>query len=468
MNKSIIKITTLISAVAAFFCFPVMTSCSGEEVTVDAGAGSGQPITVSAEVARQLYTRGYQSEGVVSDGVYYLTYPSNSGNGVATVTFGRPEPRDDIGFVTTADGQGLEWNMVGSGANPVFYLDNVSPELDARNEANLVDINFGNDNPYVAGLFDLEDGTNDLLWGTKQVGRDSKSIDFDLHHNMSRIRVEVTVDKTNAFENELDLEGARVEISSLLQTPLSYNRLDGSLTLGAAPEDYSSLVLVDAAENEKLDWAGEPEDKGDNVWVYTTKDFVLPPQGLLEDERRPQLTIKTRQGKVYQGILPHAMEVVYPDKENPYPVTLYFLKEHILTIRTKITQAPPELSFMPVQVIDWVDKGNFTLEGHQAGLYLTNDFYSLCSYYGTNNEFQLERYGYIDPKTDTWVFNVFQGGIVLDLARIKGTMKPAAGQRDYRFEFNGYKILIDEGNETYRELSGAEGARELYRIVTGS
>lgn len=472
MKKFTLHIANTILCTAVYVSS--LYSCAADESFLP-DIGNKDAIIVSAEIAQELATRGnYQEEGDITTGTYYLTYPAapNGNNAVATVDFDK-EGTKGLGIVTTPDGDELNWTLVGNGANPFFYLDNVQKSLDKNNGSDPITVTFGDNNPYIAALYDTEEGKNDLLWGKKQVQRNDKNISFDLHHYMSRIRVEITADETNASEGDLDLSNAEVGISSIVHTPVSYNRLDGSLYLGDNPA-HSSLIIVNTNnENAQIGWA-KIKKVNDKVTQYITKDFVLPPQGLLEDENRPKLIIRLKdsEGKIkktYSGILPHAMEIIYPeDKEHPYPVSFYFLKEHIITIRTKITEAPPELAFMPVQVIEWVDKGNFTLEGHQAGIYLAKDFTELISYYGGENgkynEFQLARYGYI--KGDKWVFNIFSQ-IELEKSEIAGKMKVTEGKKDYSFDFHGYTIYVKDGNNTPKELKGLAGEQELYRIVSG-
>ena len=198
---------------------------------------------------------------------------------------------------------------------------------------------------------------------------------------------------------------------------------------------------------------------------------MLPPQGLFDDDRRSKLTITLANGTVYSGILPHAMEIDDNDPahtEPSYPVALSFLREHILTIRTIVTEDPPELSFMPVKVVKWVDKGRFTLEAHQAGVYTAAEFYKLIEYYSANNEYQLTRYGPLVTEEGTdvqkWAFDFFQS-VVLEESKIKGMMKRTNGQKDFSFNFHNYTIYIKKAGS---EPAKATSPEELYNMVTGS
>lgn len=468
MNRSILHILSGIipAAVAA----SVMMSCSAKDDAAVPDADGGAAITVSAQVAREISSRAYQERGAVSDGVYYLTYNTTVGSerAVATVDFQKPEA-PGMGIVTAPDGNELKWDMVGAGANPTFYLDNVPLSLDANSNDKL-NVTFPDDtNPFRAGLFDDRDGSNDLLWGSQQATRNDKRIDFDLHHNMSRVKVVVTTDEEFAEDSELDLTDAMVEITSLVHTPVSYSRIDGTLSLPEDP-DYEPLVMVKSGDAE-LSWKTvETDDNNEALKVYTTKDFVLPPQRLLDNEARPRLRIELPNGRVYSGILPHAMEVdYYPDDDDNvlYPATLSFLKEHILTIRTKITADPPQLEFMPVTVVEWVDKGSFTLAGNQAGIYTYADFMNLVANYETYNEFQLSRYGYVDGGTGKWRFN-FWHSVSLIKSEIEGRMEVKGDKKDYEFVFNNYtNEIADSPTSDPKILADEEGEQLLYDIVSG-
>ena len=457
IHKFFFHFATAVLLTAAVGC----TSESG----IVAGPGEGDPVRVGAEVARQINTRGYQESGKVTYGIYYLTYPLNSGeSNVANVNFNVEGSTPGVGMVIVPPGKELKWIDVG-GSTPTFYLDNVKADYVDAAESTLTDIVFNEDNPFVAGLFDLdqEQPANDLLWGSSMVSHGVKTVNFDLHHYMSRVRVQVSVDRENEKEDgDLDLEGATVSISSLVHKPYSYNRLNGTMSLGESPA-YAALNMVE----EGVDWAKiEDVDKDGINDIYTTADFVLPPQGLLENELRPVLTITLKNGSTYSGILPHAMEIV--DEAHPsggYPVALYFLKEYILTIRTVITEEPPTLAFMPVKVVEWVDKGDFTIEAHQAGIYTAEEFRKLINYYGTNNEYQLVRYGKLNEETGKWVFDFFHS-VMLNYNEINGCMKDrSSGQKDFSFNFNGYSVyILRPGDTEPKETTPGE----LYRIVNGT
>ena len=465
---------SILLALGCSIFVPSVTSCSSELVENEE-VEQADPIFINADIASGLYSRSYIETGPVEDGTYYISYPStpNSIYNTLPVTFDNPGSSPGIGMVRTGDpNQMFTWNMVGGGATPIFYLDNVAPNTSvASGDPNIVMFD-DTYHPYRAGLFDEVNGTNDLLWGEKTIGRQTtNTVTFDLHHNMSRIRLQITVDKTNEhLPNDLSLKNAVVSISSINQTPISYNRIDGTLELPsetATGNPYSELIFV----GKGVDWKTEDPDptNPNNITVYTTYDFVVPPQGLLDDENRPRLTITLKSGKVYSGILPHAMLIPDPNKPNDpelsYPVTMYFLKEHILTIRTLISEEPPELAFMPVQVVEWMDKGEFSLEGHQAGLYLPSEFYNMIGYYQEYNEYQLTRYGVkVTPEgqdTPIWYFNVFRT-MTLNFDDIDQKMTPGVEKLDFQFNFNGYSVYVTKDGVTQQV-----NQNQLYNIVTG-
>ena len=461
MSRNTIYQSTGHLTIAAIFT--IVAACSSEEISVTHPEEEGKTLTIIAEVARQVHSRATADE-YITKGTYYLTYPPASGNlthNVAPVKFGNSDMDPGFGVVSVPEEKGLKWSGIKNESITTFYLDNVDP-VDNQGEPSLTIVFDDNNNPYKAGILSEE---NDLLWGVTEVARNTtNTIFFDLHHYMAGIKVEVTVDPTYAEEGELNLEGAVVEISSIRQTPISYNRLDGSLELPTVSQEtgeeydkvYQTLTLVDESKKEgaegRIEWF-ETKENGDNLTkTYVTQNFVLPPQDLLENEYRPHLIIK-KDGKEYSGILPHTMFLYNGNYEN-YPVTLSFLKEHILTIRTLISEDPPELAFAPVEVVQWVDKGEFDLEAHQAGIYKAEEFYKLIEYYNDNNEYQLVRYGRKDESGE-WVFDFFSS-VTLEDGKVRG--KITNGPTGFSFNFNGYSVYIGS-----QQVSDSE----LHQILTG-
>lgn len=428
---------------------------------------------VTARVADHVYTRGYQEDGDVVSGQYYLSYPANNASRdytVAIVDFdSQSAETPGIGIVSTLAGAELKWSDV-YGSPATFYLDNVPATYGTGAVVDFSDAY----NPFVAGIFDAVEGSNDLLWGEKTVNNGTRSLGFDLHHNMSRVKVQVEIRREeNSIEN-ISLEGAKVKITNLYAEPSSYNRLDGSLTL---KEDGPYEVKIVDPDLSRYNWVSKTENTEDRSTVYLSPDIILPPQSIAEDEMRSRLEITLENGTVYSGILPHAMLIANSTDNNlTYPVTLAFLKEYIMTIRTVITEEPPELAFMPVWVTDWVDKGEYTLEAHQSGVYTPEEFYRLTRYYSENNEFQLVRYGYLYTPTgdnddsQEWNFDFFSS-VMLDYSQIAGKMIPntvVAGKgttKNFKFSFNNYGIYVYNGDES---TAVNVDQNQLYQIVTGN
>lgn len=435
-------------------------------------------VSVYANIARHTYTKAYQDTGRVVNGVYYMAYPSST-NGqqytLANVDFNlQSEQTPGLGIVTTRAGEELKWSEIGG--SPVnFYLDNVPPTFDKDSLYGPI-VKFSEDNnPFVAGLFNSTTGYNDLLWGDKTVSRDTKSLSFDLHHNMSRVKVQVKVAHLEKSSGDISLEGATVRITNLYPKTVSYDRTTGSLELDSV-SDLAPVTIVDP-NKPSYNWVEIIQPTPDvDTTTYLSPDIVLPPQALYEDENRPRLEIELSTGEVYSGILPYAMVIANPtDGSMTYPVTLSFLKEHILLIRTVITEEPPELAFMPVYVVDWVDKGEFTEEAHQSGIYTATEFYKLIGYYEIDNQYQLVRYGYISTDkttgTKTWVFN-FWSSVVLEYDEIVDSMEPGSVDRakglpyDFTFNYNNYTIYVMKGGD--EEGKKSVRPEQLHNIVTGN
>ena len=443
-----------------------LSSCMSEEPS--APEMSGTTLSVQARIAKTAYTRSYQPEGPITNGKYYLTYPTpNNSFSVATVDFDQQgDQTPGLGIVTTSSGTELKWSEIGG--SPVdLYLDNVAPPTTQDLDTTVTFT--ANWNPFVAAPFDSINGRNDLLWGTKQVYRDTKSVYFDLHHNMARARVQVQVVHLPNSIEDIDLSDAVVRLTNIYTTPKSYNRRSGTIKVD---EETTGPVDLVNSESEWNDYYVTPGENGSSTKTYLSYDIVLPPQTLADNEKRPKLEIELPDGTIYSGILPHAMFIADEKGELNYPVNLEFLKEHILTIRTVVTEEPPALEFLPVWVIDWVDKGEFTLEAHQSGVYTANEFYRLIRYYRDNNEYQLQRYGSVKTEGNTqyWQFD-FWSSVQLEYSQIFNMMQPGTGKPEngpslnFQFNYNNYTIFVENGDsEEPKKVTPGE----LYQIVTGN
>lgn len=456
-------LTKIISYFAAVAILPLLSSCVSEEPVPP---GGDKEVSVMATVSPEAYTKAYQESGIVKEGTYYLTYPTTvaSNYEVADVNFNVDAENPQIGIATAPGNQSLKWAVVGGGSTPTFSLDNVPPLLGVSGSSS-TEILLDSDNPFKAAPFDSIEGTNDLLWGSKMVNRNAETVNFDLQHNMSRVRVQITADSEyEQTEGDLSLEGAVVEITRINQTPISFNRLDGTLGLDRELDSYTSMTIVNDNEGgiRWLHSATNPDQP--TLTTYYSGDFVLPPQQLLEDVNRPRLKITLKNGNTYSGILPSAMLIYDGSHQEPsYPVALSFLPQYVLTIRTVITEQPPTLSFMPVYVMKWVDKGDFSIEAHQAGIYTAKEFTKLIEYYNAGNLYQLPRYGkkVVNDGVESWNFD-FWHGVTLNYEDIAGKMPVNSAVGNFSFSFNNFRISVIKGGE-----ATTVSASVLYDIVTG-
>ena len=439
------------------------TGCESRHVGDDPSELDSPQVCIQANIDHISQSRAYQAQGTVVEGTYNLTFPINADNqyNIGEVRFGVTNENPQIGYVTLPGNLPLKWLSVGGGSTPTLYLDNIPRDIDGATSD--VDVTFSQGaNPYVAAPFDSIEGSNDLLWGAKMFQRNAGTLHFDLQHVMARVRLMITADNTNG---DIDLTDATVKITNLNQTPQSFNRLDGILTLNTdTPDAYTDLFFVNP-EDSKLNWI-QHYNLPDNKVVYQSPDFVLPPQDLLQDANRPQLIITLSNGVTYSGILPSAMLINDGTHEEPsYPVALSFLSQYVLTIRTIVTDDPPSLSFMPVYVMRWVDKGSFDEEAHQSGIYLASEFYKLIDYYTSGRVFQLDRYGkQIDNEGNKlWVFD-FWNSVILDYNQIHNKMPVNSAVGPFTFSFNNFKVFVKYNDS--EDGTVEVNSQQLYNIIT--
>lgn len=485
---------------------------------------SSDYIRVGAAVKANVATRGYKPSGPVEDGEFVLTYPfaqsvlqgdTTYTYSLANVKFGT-SGAETMGFVTYLDKDSkavdLKWSDVtlrkGTPGSAVFYLDNVShawndSALNPKDEGTVV---FAENEamPFRAGVFDLVDGTNDLLWGTSEAYKNSKKVDFVLHHNMSRLRVVINVKPREDNGAIVDLSHvAKMEITNLYLLPEAFDRTTGNLILPLDPPEANSFPLLDI-DNDELENVGELtwgevvdddtefDNKKEDTWpakIYTSKDFVFPPQQLANDSSRPKLRVTIP--AVYAGLAPTEAPVTFEaslpqnmyasdtdeESENRRPMPLSFMKEHILTIRATIGPPEMELQFAPVYVEDWTDMGEHSITGQQAGIYNNSDFYDFLACYQAGNKVLLEKYGYKSGQdangNDKWIIMFWSKTIDLDYDTIYHALedKDNPGQSmhpdiPFSFSFNNYVLKVSNW-PGYSEVSGAAGQIRLYNLLTG-
>lgn len=436
-------------------------SCSDNPVFIENKEGN-TPVKIGAAIDGVKTTRSYQEYGDIETGEFYLSYIDlNSQIKISPVNF-----TNGIGEIKIDDTNSLEWKDIGYNSDSktvsTFYLDNV-PNNRGQQTGNTV--TFTSDfNPFVAGVLDVENGENDLLWGSRQIARNSPIVNFQLHHCMSMLNIELTVEKESdvLLEQDLDVENVTVSISNVLQEPKSYDRMTGILdfaldesTQKPSPSQYKSLTLV----NKNNEWKDKQvkEIDGTEVTVYKSKDFVLPPQDLLTDDNRPRLSLSfptsDESTVVYSGVIPRAMEVRQPDGST-IPMTLSFLREYCLTLHVRLSLNPVEIIFMPVTVVDWVNKGSALLTADQAGVNDEGAFLGLLEIILNNETSKFERYGYKDSRNGNWVFNIFTE-LTFDLSdenlagmNLRGILKDR-DIKEFSFSMHHWKIIIidEDGHE---------------------
>ena len=446
----------------------------------------GGKLLITAGTSGMLSTKGaYETddEGNVSSGIFYLTYPTTDSKAskpqynrmmvdFSKATYYEKYNRRYTFTESGESGSELTNDMIGSSPNMIF-LDNVEPLKQSADNDTLV-IFPADDNPYIAGLMTPE---KDILWGSEQKHPENL-YDFDLHHVMAGVRVKITVEE---MEDEnlvdlYDLTKAEVYLTDIVLEPYSFNRLSGLVKTADNPDYAPKFMLVnnmDVSDSEKpIDWKMKPtensesDDNKDNP-VYITQDFILPPQ-TPSDDHWPELVVRfpnptpeeasEKPYKEFYGKIPKGMFTNYDEKTN-YGLDLSFLREHILEIRTKISQNPPQLIFMPVKVYRWVYWGPYTVIGHQEGIYQDSQLYAIIGYYQNNNIRMLERFGEIKSMEsgNLWVFNIFSN-ITVELDKIKAAMKQTVQNNGVYFQLNGYKVKItdEQGSVIYTVSKDSE------------
>ena len=544
-----------------------LASCSVDRTTDDDfyfDDNSSDCLRVVAEVKGGIMSRASQFNQI-EEGAYILTYPYSPKviNGDTTYTYSQANVnfKDYMGTTTykkDPDGDdddesniaALKWSDIalrkaetGKSQSAVFYLDNVSPEWDdvERKAAALESKDLSSeqasrevwfrkgpdgkyDSPYNADIYD--EAKNDLRWGWSWAYKNDTRVkfirpDYPLHHNMSQVKVVLTVDRRQDNGAIVDLtHEAKLEITNVHLRPETFDRVTGNLGL-PVDDPTESLVLIDFQTDDAVEpnsegrvWAeyvdnndlsewpegkDKPVESGFQSRIYTTKSFVLPPQALNNDdsEKRPhlKLTIPAKwagegnnEGEVvFEAALPQYMHIMETDDNGNEvtgaPMALSFAKEYRMTINAKIGPPDMELDFMPVYIEDWVDMGEQTISGNQAGIYTEKDFYDFMDAYNAGNTGRMEKFGYIDGKQtvegveyDHWRIQFWSGAIKLVSKDVKDEESGAVikkGVEDYityneaipfSFYFNNYVIQVTDLGD-YSDFSGAAGQIKLYNLV---
>ena len=546
---------------AGALCFVSCTIDDTADMPKPGDSEQSDYVRVSASVRATLASRAAKEWGRVDQGEFVLTYPFSMSvvNNDTTYTYNTAKVKfgteglENMGFVTYYDERkeanvALKWSEIVLRKTPsaIFYLDNVPTSLHnadsplqktLNSHQNLV-IFYGDEdypapeetNPFRAGLFDRENGTNDLLWGWTVAEKNAKIVrfedtdqgDYRLHHNMSRLRVVIDAKQRDAETNEVVnfSQDVKLRLLKLHHEPLYFDRSSGNLTLMPEPEENNVLTLVQFENGEEagtdptdaddpdsavIPWAKIEEVKdtdnpGKTFKRYTSYDFVVPPQELDNADKRPMLQLIVPAQYVpgknpadpevyYEANLPQNM--YYTKKEGDDATDLpampfSFMKEYDMTIRAVVGPPDLELRFAPVQVQDWVNLGAQEISGNQAGIYTNQDFYDFLNCYRAQNDVRLERYGYRASDDEPWKILFWSSALKLhkkdeDITASDGSTKREEGIENYledcvdtdffkdnpfQFVFNNNVVTLTD-DEQYPKLDGASGQLRLYSYVTG-
>lgn len=473
------KIMNIKQLILIFLIYGTILSCSNEKESQDVYVLSTDAILIGAATQDPLNTRGtYDTDDVgnVKGGLFYLTYPKTDSK-VSSPKYNRLYVDFDKAVYYSKyeryyaytegkeSGSELTNALIGTSPNMLF-LDNVAPASSTANNENDTIVKFpATDNPYTAGVMTSD---KDIIWGSIQ-RHSSNLYNFELHHVMAGVRVKITVDRSgdDNLYDKYDLSKAEVYLTNLVLDPVSFTRTTGNVRISAQPVYSDKFRLVnnwgEHDDNETLEWGSVSFENPDDLEnpgnpVYTTQNFILPPQ-TPSDEKWPQLVVRfpnpspeeVAEGKLYKefyGNVPRGMFTNYEEGTN-YGLDLAFLREHILEIRTQISQNPPELIFMPVKVYNWVTWGPYTVIGHQEGIYDSQQLYQLIGYYEDDNTRMLEKFGELKEINGLmfWYFNIFSN-LTLELDKIQGKMKLTTQAYPVTFNLNNHKIRITDSNGT--------------------
>lgn len=427
-------------------------------------------VRIGASIENVTETRAQGSKDIES-GTYYMTYPNfadNETHGVCSVTF-----YDGIGVTTTSDNKELMWDDVGpltyDDALTNFFLDNVVPPAHVS-DPNETEITFTDDyHPFDAAVYDGDGGYNDLLWGYAFVNlRTKEEINIGIHHYMSRISVIVTVDNSLEDVEAIDFSKGSVKITNVVTKGESYTRTTGIINLGDNP-DYTDLELA-----KEGGWEDVRDEENPRISYYQTKNFVIPPQALRTDDKRPRLVLDVPQPnggvRTYSGVIPGVMMV------DGSPATMAFDREKNLTLKVKISQDLRYIESIVAYVQDWVDKGSFLVSADNVYIGSHEDLMNLIKIYPAKDDDEISKYGYhhtYDGK-DEWSFNIVNDLSVemhrpIFIDEVKGKM--AAPLPDFSFDITSHTFsIVDRETGKYADFGSHnttdyEAAREAEQVL---
>lgn len=508
MNKNLIHKFIIFSfaSVLLFSCKEDLDLISSQDTLSD----DRIRVTGSIKEENSVSSRGekYIAKGNIDDGVYNLVYPTSSSymsKVFADVTFGNSED-PTTGFVTyEKEGKikDLKWDDIyfsSSTATSPFYLHNLDKsQIKTLSFSSSHEIIYylKEDTKYIAAPLDSIHGTNDIIGGYLSSKKNATSLNFDMYHGLSLLRLHLRVFGADD-EYFIDLSDAKIYISDIYTqlNELRFENFNGTFRTTAKPSSLKDdLVIVGKVNNEERTWNEECThyDLENNVKKYTSYDFILPPQTLSTGPDRPRLVIEiptenvtgkvSDKGKIskFSGPLPDLMfnSPISGDSEglDSY-ATFQFLTGKRLTLTANLNSPDTELYFLPAQVEGWTSQREY-LTLQQAGIYTLSDFQNLIFDYQKGYKNKLEQFGYIyTPATDieldkeyekNYVFQ-FWRNITLKKSNILNSMDLNYNDPEinFTFFFNGCTISIEEDNGEIIKLSGAEGQQTLYNLVTGN
>ena len=494
----------------------VGVSCTDDKFPVNTETSPDDNIKVGATIIANENTRGYVAEGDISEGTYYLLYRRpNTGTSSyynnALVDFGANEgPTTGFAyyFDENENRKDLKWRSVyGEGSSSQnFYLSNINPDsYTIYSDGHWNHFRFYKRDtpyPYVTGPLDKVNGSNDMLFGTASARSTTGRIDFTLNHILSLLKVNVEVYGAKSDNHLVSLENAEVTISNLCTTVGAFQLTDptnfrySTSTSTTANTGYGTyfntqtITLIEPGSTEicweSIEDGTVREEFNDYAKkIYTTKEFVMPPQTIppTTNVGRPLLSVKVpkrdmtgspndMEGYVtYSGYIPDVMfnSDSYGNIINPTPETISLKSGYQLNITATINSPETDLTFAPVKIEAWVSKGTHTITTKQAGIYSADDFDNAIKAFQEGRLYDLERYGYI--MEDGTYYLQFWGSVNLDKDKIQNSMKFINGEEnesiEFAFAFNGYTITVTDSNGDSEELSGAVGQQTLYKLVSG-
>ena len=189
--------------------------------------------------------------------------------------------------------------------------------------------------------------------------------EVSLRHKMSRFSIEL-VDVPENYEIQ------EIVITNLVQNINEYRRWDGGVVC-----NYSG------SNDGRSDWTFSSKHihksenptsivEGKNCYTYTTTPVILPAHAFTYNNKEywPVLKVKfidsNNPGYTYnvKGVIPRSYYQNYTSTGGGTAAALtgFSVNRH-LTIPAKLSTAMPDIIFMPVREVDWVDIGHYIIDG---------------------------------------------------------------------------------------------------------